>query len=115
MKYENLGTTNISVSKICIGGMSFGKDAAHPDVWALDEKETEAMIGHAFDLGVNFIDTANAYAMGRSEEMIGKAVRSLGIPRDKIIIATKVFPSPSRNCREKQKSRKGTIDITINI
>ena len=40
MKYENLGTTDISVSKICIGGMSFGKDAAHPDVWALDEKET---------------------------------------------------------------------------
>ena len=91
MKYEALGTTEISVSKICIGGMSFGKDEAHPDVWALDEKETEAMIGHAFDLGVNFIDTANAYAMGKSEEMIGKAVRSLGIPRDKIVIATKVF------------------------
>ena len=72
MKYEALGATEISVSKICIGGMSFGKDEAHPDVWALDEKETEAMIGHAFDLGVNFIDTANAYAMGRSEEMIGK-------------------------------------------
>ncbi len=91
MKYEALGATEISVSKICIGGMSFGKDEAHPDVWALDEKETEAMIGHAFDLGVNFIDTANAYAMGKSEEMIGKAVRSLGIPRDKIVIATKVF------------------------
>lgn len=51
MKYEKLGTTDISVSKICIGGMSFGKDEAHPEVWALDEHETEAMIGHAFDLG----------------------------------------------------------------
>jgi aryl-alcohol dehydrogenase-like predicted oxidoreductase len=54
MKYEKLGTTDISVSKICIGGMSFGKDEAHPEVWALDEHETEAMIGHAFDLGGQF-------------------------------------------------------------
>lgn len=96
MKYAKLGTTDISVSKICIGGMSFGKDEAHPEVWALDEHETEAMIGHAFDLGVNFIDTANAYAQGRSEEMIGKALKSLSIPRDKAVIATKVFFNEGR-------------------
>ena len=96
MKYEKLGTTDISVSKICIGGMSFGKDEAHPEVWALDEHETEAMICHAFDLGVNFIDTANTYAQGRSEEMIGKALKSLSIPRDKAVIATKVFFNEGR-------------------
>ena len=54
------------------------------------------MIGHAFDLGVNFIDTANTYAQGRSEEMIGKALKSLIIPRDKAVIATKVFFNEGR-------------------
>ena len=54
------------------------------------------MIGHAFDLGVNFIDTANTYAQGRSEEMIGKALKSLSIPRDKAVIATKVVCNEGR-------------------
>ncbi len=91
MKYINLGNTDISVSRICIGGMSFGKIVEGGHQWLLDEKGTEEMLDHAFGLGVNFIDTANTYAKGTSEEYIGRAIKKLGIPRDKAVIATKVF------------------------
>ncbi len=91
MKYINLGNTDISVSRICIGGMSFGQIVEGGHQWLLDEKGTEEMLDHAFGLGVNFIDTANTYAKGTSEEYIGRAMKKLGIPRDKSVIATKVF------------------------
>lgn len=92
MKYIKLEKTDIEVSRICVGGMSFGERTEgghHP--WTLDAADTEKMIAHAFAMGVNFIDTANGYANGTSEEFIGKAIKNLGIQRDKIVIATKVF------------------------
>lgn len=91
MKYLKLGNTDIEVSRICIGGMSFGKVAEGGHQWLLDRNACREMLAHAFDLGVNFIDTANAYADGTSEEYIGKAIKALQIPRDKIVIASKVF------------------------
>ena len=91
MKYTKLGNTDIKVSRICVGGMSFGKISEKGHQWLLDQDACTEMIGHALDLGVNFIDTANTYAGGTSEEFIGKAIKTLGIPRDQIVIATKVF------------------------
>jgi len=64
MKYINLGNTDISVSRICIGGMSFGQIVEGGHQWLLDAKDTEEMLDHAFGLGVNFIDTANTYEKG---------------------------------------------------
>lgn len=91
MKYVKLGETDIEVSRICVGGMSFGKASAKFHQWTLDRADTQAMIGHAYDLGVNFIDTANCYSFGTSEEYIGQAIRNLGIPREKIVLASKVY------------------------
>ncbi len=91
MKYANLGKTGINVSRICVGGMSFGEVFSGGHQWTLDQDETQKMLAHAFELGVNFIDTANTYAGGTSEEFIGKALKNLGIAREKVIIATKVF------------------------
>lgn len=91
MKYIKLGNSDIEVSRICIGGMSFGKVAQTGHQWLLDQSECKEMISHGFDLGVNFIDTANIYAAGTSEEYIGKAIKELGISREKMVIATKVF------------------------
>lgn len=91
MKYTELGNTGIEVSRICIGGMSFGKVAETGHQWLLDKESSKEMIAHAYDLGVNFIDTANTYARGTSEEYIGSALKELGIPRDKVVIATKVY------------------------
>ncbi|MBQ1530629.1 MAG: aldo/keto reductase [Solobacterium sp.] len=91
MKYKEIGSTGILISDIGLGGMSFGKRSDDYYQWTLEEKETEEMIAHAFDLGVNFIDTANQYSGGTSEEYIGKALRHLGIPRDQVVLASKVY------------------------
>lgn len=91
MKYSELGKSGIEVSRICVGGMSFGAPFEDWLLWTLDQENTTSMIAHAMDLGVNFIDTSNSYAHGTSEEYIGKALKKLGVPRDKIILATKVY------------------------
>lgn len=91
MKYTKLGNTDIEVSRICVGGMSFGEVKEGGHQWTLDPDQTQEMIARAFDLGVNFIDTANTYAGGTSEEYIGRALKNLGIARDKVVIASKVY------------------------
>ena len=100
MKYTKLGNSDIEVSRICIGGMSFGKASKDFHEWTLNEEDSKKMIAHAYDLGVNFIDTANSYSHGTSEEYIGKAIRELGIPRDKIVIASKVYYNDGKLSRE---------------
>ncbi len=91
MKYAKLGNTDIEVSKICVGGMSFGEASEKFHQWTLSQSDTQAMIAHAYEFGVNFIDTANCYSFGTSEEYIGQAIKNLGIPRDKIVLASKVY------------------------
>ncbi len=88
MEYAKLGNTDITVSKLCIGCMSFGKTGTMHD-WTLDECESEKVISHALDLGINFFDTANCYSQGTSEEYLGKALKKL-TQRDKVVIASKV-------------------------
>lgn len=99
MEYTNLGNTDLSVSKLCVGCMSFGKAGTMHD-WTLDEKETEHMVTHALDLGINFFDTANTYSAGTSEEYLGKAFKKNNIARDKVIIASKVYFNEGRLSKE---------------
>ena len=91
MKYTQLGNTGIQVSRICVGCMSFGVPFDDFQPWTLDPEQTRAIIGHAIDLGVNFFDTANKYAHGTSEEYLGNALKSLGVRREDVVIATKVY------------------------
>lgn len=98
MQYTKLGKTDISVSKLCVGCMSFGKAGTMHD-WTLDEEKTEYLVRHALDPGINFFDTANSYSAGTSEEYLGRALRS-SIPRDKVVIASKVYFNPGRLSRE---------------
>ena len=81
MKYTKLGNTNIEVSRICVGCMSYGKPSEDFHLWTLNQEETTKMIQHALDLGVNFFDTANGYSHGTSEEFLGKALKDLGVAR----------------------------------
>ena len=74
MEYAKLGNTDIEVSKLCVGCMSFGKAGTLHD-WTVDEAETEKIVKHALDLGINFFDTANGYSEGTSEEYLGKALK----------------------------------------
>ena len=74
MEYTKLGNTGIEVPKVCVGCMSFGKAGTMHD-WTLNENETDEMVCHALDLGMNFFDTANVYSAGTSEEYLGKALK----------------------------------------
>lgn len=111
MKYVELGNTGIIVSKICIGGMSFGEASADFHEWTLNQAETTKMIKEAYDLGVNFIDTANCYSHGTSEKYIGNAIKELNIPRDKIVIASKVYFNEGKLSSDAIKKE---IDKTLN-
>ena len=98
MEYAKLGNTDIEVSKLCVGCMSFGKAGTLHD-WTLDETETEKIVKHALDLGINFFDTANGYSEGTSEEYLGRAIKK-NISRDK----AKVLNSEQEYCFNKIKT-----------
>lgn len=87
MKYNLLGNTGVLVSEIGLGAMTFGGGEQWGVFGSLDEKEASVLVGQALEAGVNFFDTSNIYAGGRSEEILGKA---LGKKRQDVIIATKV-------------------------
>jgi len=91
MEYIKLGNTGLDVSPICLGSMNFGTAVnwVH-NPWALNEEDSRTIIKRALDLGVNFFDTANAYAYGNSEEILGRALKDYA-NRDEVVIATKVF------------------------
>ena len=91
MEYVKLGNTGLDVSPICLGCMSFGSaEGWVHNPWALNEEDSRTIIKRALDLGVNFFDTANVYAFGNSEEILGRALKDFA-DRDEVVIATKVF------------------------
>lgn len=90
MEYTKLGTTEIEISRFCIGCMSFGDPASKMHAWTLNPQESEVIIKHALNLGINFFDTANCYSAGTSEEYLGRAIKN-NIARDKVVLATKVY------------------------
>src|SRR3984885_13392066 len=89
MLYTQLGNTGTFVSRICFGTMTFGGSGTiYQAIGGLTQENADALIGQTLDAGVNFFDTANVYAMGESETMLGKA---LGEKRKDVVVATKVF------------------------
>lgn len=90
MELGRLGSSDIWVSKLCIGCMSFGDPASKMHAWTLDPDQSEAIIRHALDLGINFFDTANIYSGGTSEAYLGRAIRR-NVARDKVVLASKVY------------------------
>lgn len=98
MEYTTLGKTDITVSKLCVGCMSFGKAGTMHD-WTLDEHASEQVIKHALDLGINFFDTANGYSAGTSEEYLGRAIKR-NVARDQVVIASKVYFNEGRLSRK---------------
>lgn len=88
MRYTSLGTTGLSVSRLCLGCMSYGASAWRP--WVLDEDAARPFFRRAIEAGINFFDTADMYSLGVSEEVTGRALRDYGRP-DELVIATKVF------------------------
>lgn len=90
MEYTKLGNSGIEVSRLCLGCMSFGDTASQMHAWTLDPEQSEKIIRHALDLGINFFDTANCYSAGTSEEYLGCAIKK-NVARDKVVLASKVY------------------------
>ena len=92
MEYTQLGRSDLKVSRICLGCMSFGqKQGEERAAWTLNEDDSRAIIKQALDLGVNFFDTAFAYGSGLSEQIVGRALRDYA-QRDQVVVATKFLP-----------------------
>ena len=89
MEYTKLGTTGMDVSRICLGCMGFGDAERWIHKWVLDEQNSRPIIRRAVELGINFFDTANVYSIGKSEEILGRALKDFA-NRDEVVIATKV-------------------------
>ena len=89
MEYVKLGNTGMDVSRLCLGCMGFGDSEAWVHKWLLNEEDSRPVIKKALDLGINFFDTANVYSLGKSEEILGRALKDYA-NRDEVVIATKV-------------------------
>ncbi|HNB51005.1 MAG TPA: aldo/keto reductase [Anaerolineales bacterium] len=109
MKYVKLGNTGLEVSPICLGAMSFGTaEGWVHNPWALNEEDSRTIIQRALDLGVNFFDTANIYAYGASEEILGRALKDFA-NRDEVVIATKVHGQMHKGPNGSGLSRKAIM------
>ncbi len=90
MKYNLLGNTGVLVSELCLGTMTFGGSGYWQAIGQLQQDAANDILKTAFDGGINFIDTANVYSWGQSESLLGQGLKDLGLPREELIIATKV-------------------------
>ena len=89
MEYSKLGNSDLQVSRLCVGCMSFGDLSSNFHAWTLNAEESETLVKRALDLGINFFDTANVYSGGTSEEYLGRAIKN-NIARNQVVLATKV-------------------------
>lgn len=108
MKYRKLGNTGLDVSPVCLGCMSFGVPERGTHLWTLDESASLPLIKKAIDAGINFLDTANVYSDGTSEEIVGRAVSKFG-KRDELVIATKVHGQMRKGPNGSGLSRKAIM------
>lgn len=116
MDYVQLGNSNLSVSRICLGCMGFGDPNKGEHAWTLDQEATTAIISHALDQGINFFDTAIAYQGGTSEQYVGKALSQLA-KRGDVVIATKFLPRTEEERQNKVSARdhiEGSLNASLN-
>jgi len=90
MRYNPFGSTGLYVSELSLGAMTFGGEGIYKAIGEVGSKDAESLIGTALDAGVNLIDTADVYSDGRSEQLVGAALKALARPREQLIVATKV-------------------------
>jgi aryl-alcohol dehydrogenase-like predicted oxidoreductase len=111
MEYVNLGSTGLKVSRLCLGTMTYGAKSWR--AWVLDEAESRPFIRQAIEAGINFFDTADVYSLGASEEILGRALKDFGPPRDRLVIAAKVFNAMGSDPNQAGLPRKPWITAPI--
>ena len=111
MRNKSLGSTGLFVSELCLGTMTFGGSTG---IWGqigdLQQADAERLVGQAIDAGINFIDTADVYSGGVSEEITGQALKNLKIPRESVVVATKVFGDTGNGPNTRGASRGHILD-----
>lgn len=105
MEYIRLGNSDLMVSRICLGCMGFGEAKQGMHSWTLDEEKSTEIIKKALDSGINFFDTAIAYANGTSEQYLGRALKKL-VKREDVIIATKFLPRTKEEIEDNVSARE---------
>jgi aryl-alcohol dehydrogenase-like predicted oxidoreductase len=110
MQYNRLGNTGLLVSEICLGTMTFGGKGFWTAVGSLDQSVADNLVARALDAGVNFLDTADVYSEGLSEEITGKAMRNSGRARTDIVLATKVMGAVGKGVNDRGASRGHIMD-----
>ena len=111
MRLNPLGRTGLFVSELCLGTMTFGgAEGMWRQIGALQQPDAEKLIGQAIDAGINFIDTADVYAGGISEQITGQALKNLKIPRENVVVATKVFGETGNSPNARGLSRSHITD-----
>lgn len=108
MNYTKLGTSDLTVSRICMGCMGFGDASNGQHTWTIDEEQSRAIIKRGLELGVNFFDTAIAYQSGTSEQYLGRALWDYA-KREDVVVATKFLP---RTAEEIEAGVTGQQHIT---
>ncbi|MEM0272593.1 MAG: aldo/keto reductase [Thermoprotei archaeon] len=103
MQYVRVGKSGLRVSRICVGGLSFGND----EEWKIELEDARRVVNRALDLGINYFDTANRYSKGRSEEIIGELLSGR---RDDVVIATKVGLPPGEGLNVRDLSRRHILE-----
>ena len=111
MRHHPLGRTGLFVSELCLGTMTFGgTDGIWGQIGTLQQTDAEQLVGQALDAGINFIDTADVYSGGASEVITGQALKNLKIPRDNVVVATKVFGDTGAGPNARGLSRSHIVD-----
>jgi aryl-alcohol dehydrogenase-like predicted oxidoreductase len=111
MRLKKFGNTGLFVSELCLGTMTFGGEG---ELWSklgsVQQSEADALVGRALDAGINFIDTADVYSEGRSEVITGQALKNLKVPRENVVIATKVYGETGKGANSRGMSRYHIMD-----
>ena len=110
MRYNRLGRTGLVVSELCLGAMTFGNKPSGFFQHDLDQERSTELVKQALDAGVNFIDTANLYTAGQSEEFVGGALKALGVRRSDVVIATKAMGAMGEGRNDSGIGRKHLLD-----
>jgi len=110
MRYNKLGSTGLFVSELGFGTMTFGGGGIWGSIGAVQQAEADALLRRAFEAGINFIDTADVYSDGDSERITGQSLQNLGIPRDEVVVATKVFGEVGSKPNQRGSSRAHIMD-----
>ena len=108
MEYVHLGKSGLQVSHLCLGMMTYGSSKWRQ--WVLDEDQALPFVKRALEAGINFFDTADVYSQGASEQVLGNTLRTCGVKRASVVIATKVFNPMSDEVNDRGLSRKHILD-----